>query len=250
MSKKLEGKVAVVTGGNSGIGLATARRFAAEGAHVYITGRRQAELDEAVRQVGKRVTGVLGDVWNLADLDRLFATVKQQQSHLDVLFANAGVAVPAPLGQISEEHFDKTFHINVKGLLFTVQKALPLFTDGGSIILNGSVAASRGTQASSVYSATKAAVRSFARCWTTDLKQRKIRVNVISPGPIETPIFHKAGLTQEQIDEFKLSQVAAVPMGRMGTPDEVAKAAVFLASDDSSYVTGIELFVDGGAAQV
>jgi NAD(P)-dependent dehydrogenase (short-subunit alcohol dehydrogenase family) len=158
--------------------------------------------------------------------------------------------VSAPLGQISEEHFDKTFHINVKGLLFTVRKALPLFTDGGSIILNGSVAASRGTQASSVYSATKAAVRSFARCWTTDLKHRKIRVNVISPGPIETPIFHKAGLTREQIDEFKMSQVAAVPMGRMGTPDEVAKAAVFLASDDSSYVTGIELFVDGGTAQV
>jgi NAD(P)-dependent dehydrogenase (short-subunit alcohol dehydrogenase family) len=249
MSKKLEGKVAVVTGGNSGIGLATARQFAAEGAHVYITGRRQAELDEAVRHIGKNVTGVRGDVSNLADLDRLFATVKQQ-GHLDVLFANAGVAVPAPLGQISEEHFDKTFHINVKGLLFTVQKALPLFTDGGSIILNGSVAASRGTQASSVYSATKAAVRSFARCWTTDLKQRKIRVNVISPGPIETPIFNKAGLTREQIDEFKMSQVAAVPMGRMGTPDEVAKAAVFLASDDSSYVTGIELFVDGGAAQV
>jgi NAD(P)-dependent dehydrogenase (short-subunit alcohol dehydrogenase family) len=156
----------------------------------------------------------------------------------------------APLGSISEEHFDKAFHINVKGLLFTVQKALPLFTDGGSIILNASIAASKGTEAGSVYSATKAAVRSFARCWTTDLRHRKIRVNVISPGPIETPIFNKAGLTREQIDEFKASQVAAVPMGRMGTPDEVAKAAVFLASDDSSYVTGIELFVDGGKAQV
>jgi NAD(P)-dependent dehydrogenase (short-subunit alcohol dehydrogenase family) len=250
MSKKLEGKIAVVTGGNSGIGLATARRFAAEGARVYITGRREAELDEAVKQIGKRATGVQGDVANLADLDRLFATVKQQQGRLDVLFANAGVGAPAPLGSISEEHFDKTFHINVKGVLFTVQKALPIFMDGGSIILNGSIAASKGTEASSVYSATKAAVRSFARCWTTDLKHRKIRVNVISPGPIETPLFYKAGLTQEQIDEFKASQVAAVPMGRMGTPDEVANAALFLASDDSSYVTGIELFVDGGAAQV
>jgi NAD(P)-dependent dehydrogenase (short-subunit alcohol dehydrogenase family) len=250
MAKKLEGKVAVVTGGNSGIGLATARRFVAEGAHVFITGRRQAELDEAVAQIGKHVTGVQGDVSNLVDLDRLFATVKQQQGRIDVLFANAGVPELAALGSISEEHFDKVFNINVKGMLFTVQKALPLFTDGGSIILNGSIAGSKGTEAFSVYSASKAAVRSFARCWTTDLKGRKIRVNVISPGPIETPIFHKAGLTREQIDEFKASQVAAVPMGRMGTPDEVAKAAVFLASDDSSYVTGIELFVDGGAGQV
>jgi NAD(P)-dependent dehydrogenase (short-subunit alcohol dehydrogenase family) len=247
---KQEGKVAVVTGGSSGIGLATARRFAAECARVFITGRRQAELDEAVKQIGKNVTRVSGDVANLADLDRLFATVRQLQGGLDVLFANAGVGTPAPLGSISEEHFDKAFRINVKGLLFTVQKALPHFTDGGSIILNGSIAASKGTEASSVYSATKAAVRSFARCWTTDLKHRMIRVNVISPGPIETPFFHKAGLTPEQIDEFKASQVAAVPMGRMGTPDEVANAAVFLASDDSSYVTGIELFVDGGAAQV
>jgi len=250
MSKKLEGKVAVITGGNSGIGLATARRFVAEGAHVFITGRRQAELDAAVRQIGRNVTGVRGDVSNLADLDRLFATVKQQRGRLDVLFANAGVPELAPLGSISEEHFDKVFHINVKGLLFTVQKALPLFADGGSIILNASIVASKGLEALSVYSASKAAVRSFARCWTTDLKHRKLRVNVISPGPIETPIFHKAGLTREQIDEFKASQVAAVPMGRMGRPNEVTKAAVFLASDDSSYVTGIELFVDGGMAQV
>jgi len=250
MSKKLEGKVAVITGGNSGIGLATARRFVTEGAHVFITGRRQAELDEAVRQIGKNVTGVRGDVSNLADLDRLFDTVKQQKGRLDVLFANAGVGALAPLGSISEDHFDNAFHTNVKGLLFTVQKALPIFRDGGSIILNASIAASKGTEAGSVYSATKAAVRSFARCWTTDLKHRKIRVNTISPGPIETPIFNKAGLTRKQIDEFKASQVAAVPMGRMGTPDEVANAAVFLASDDSSYVTGIELFVDGGMAQV
>jgi NAD(P)-dependent dehydrogenase (short-subunit alcohol dehydrogenase family) len=185
-----------------------------------------------------------------SDLDRLFATVKQQQGRLDVLFANAGVPAAAPLGSITEEHFDKAFHINVKGLLFTVQRALPLFTDGGSIILNASIAASKGLEAISVYSATKAAVRSFARRWTTELRHRKIRVNVISPGYIETPIFNKAGLTREQVDEVKVSLVAATPLGRMGTPDEVANAAVFLASDDGSYVTGIELFVDGGMAQV
>jgi NAD(P)-dependent dehydrogenase (short-subunit alcohol dehydrogenase family) len=244
MSKKLGGKVAVITGGNSGIGLATARRFVAEGAHVFITGRRQAQLDEAVRQIGGNVTGVRGDVSNLADLDQLFATVKQQQGRLNVLFANAGVAPVAPLESITEEHFDKVFNVNVKAVLFTVQKALPLFTDGGSIILNASVAASKGIEAFSVYSATKAAVRSFARCWTTELRRRKIRVNAISPGPIETPIFDTGGVTREQA-------VAAVPMGRIGAPDEVANAAVFLASDDSSYVTGIELCVDdGGAAQV
>jgi len=250
MSRNLEGKVAVITGGNSGIGLATAHRFVAEGAHVFITGRRQAELDEAVRQIGKHITGVQGDVSNLADLDRLFASVKRQQGRLDVLFANAGIVALAPLGEITEEHFDKVFDINVKGLLFTVQKALPLFTDGGSIILNASIVASKGLEAISVYSATKAAVRSFARCWTTDLRHRKIRVNTISPGPIETLIYHKVGLTREQVNEAKESLVAAVPLGRMGTPNEVANAAVFLASDDSSYVTGIELFVDGGMAQV
>jgi NAD(P)-dependent dehydrogenase (short-subunit alcohol dehydrogenase family) len=250
MAKKLEGKVAVITGGNSGIGLATARRFVAEGAHVFITGRRQAELDEAVRQIGRDATGVRGDVSDLADLDRLFATVKQRQGRLDVLFANAGVGELAPLGLITEEQFDKVFNINVKGLLFTVQKALPLFADGGSIILNASIASIKGMEAFSVYSATKAAVRSFARSWTTDLRRRKIRVNAISPGYTETPIFGKAGLTREQIDEFKANAIASVPMGRMGTPDEVANAAVFLASDDSSYVTGIELCVDGGAAQV
>src|SRR5215470_15583999 len=246
MSKKLEGKVAVITGGNSGIGLATARRFVAEGAHVFITGRRQTELDEAVRQIGEHVTGVSGDVENLADLDRLFATVKRQQGRLDVLFANAGFLALAPLGSISEEHFA----INVKGLLFTVQKALPLFTNGGSIILTSSFASSEGPVFASVYSASKAAVRSFARCWTMDLRHHKIRVNAISPGPIETPGVNIAGGTREQLDEFKANVMAAVPMGRMGTPDEVANAAVFLASDDSSYVTGIELFVDGGLAQV
>jgi NAD(P)-dependent dehydrogenase (short-subunit alcohol dehydrogenase family) len=242
MSKKLEGKVAVITGGNSGIGLATARRFVAEGAHVFITGRRQAELDEAVRQIGRNVTGVPGGVSNLADFDRLFAAVKRQQGRLDVLFANAGVSAFIPLGEITEEHFDKIFNINVKGLLFTVQKALPLFADGGSIILNASIVASKGIEALSVYSASKAAVRSFARCWTMDLRRRKIRVNTVSTGPIETPSFDKSG-NREQA-------VAAVPMGRIGRADELANAAVFLASDDSSYVTGIELCVDGGAAQV
>jgi NAD(P)-dependent dehydrogenase (short-subunit alcohol dehydrogenase family) len=250
MSKKLEGKVAVITGGNSGIGLATARRFVAEGAYVLITGRRQAELDEAVRQIGQHVTGVPGDVSNLADLDRLFAIVKRQQGRLDVLFANAGVPALAPLGEITEEHFDRVFNINVKGLLFTVQKALPLFTGGGSIILNASIVASKGLESISVYSATKAAVRSFARCWTIELRHRQIRVNVLSPGYTETPIFNKVGLTQERVDELKVGFVAAVPLGRLGTPDEMANAAVFLASEDSSYVTGIELFVDGGLAQV
>jgi len=248
--KRLEGKVAVVTGGNSGIGLATARRFAAEGAHVFITGRRQAELDAAVKQIGNQATGVQGDVGSLRDLDRLYAEVKRLQGRIDILFANAGSAELAPLGAITEEHFDKIFGVNVKGLLFTVQKALPLFRDGGSIILNASIVASKGLEASSVYSATKAAVRSFARTWTVDLKGRGIRVNAVSPGPIDTPGINNLGLTGEQIEEFKKNIVAAVPMGRMGDPDEIAKAALFLASDDSSYVTGVELFVDGGMAQI
>ena len=251
--KKLEGKVAVITGGSSGIGLATAQRFVAEGAYVFITGRRQSELDAAVKQIGKNnVTGVQGDVSNLADLDRLYATVKEQKGRIDILFANAGVGEFAPLGEISEAHFDKTFGINVKGLLFTVQKALPLFQDGGggSIILNASIAASKGFETSTVYSATKAAIRSFARTWTVDLKHRKIRVNAISPGPIDTPIFNSAVQSEEQIEQIKTSLVASVPMGRMGSPDEIAKAVSFLASDDSSYVTGIELFVDGGMAQI
>jgi NAD(P)-dependent dehydrogenase (short-subunit alcohol dehydrogenase family) len=252
--KKLEGKVAVITGGNSGIGLATAQRFASEGAYVFITGRRQSELDAAVKQISKNnnnVTGVQGDVSNLADLDRLYATVKEQKGHIDILFANAGVGELVPLGEITEAHFDKTFGINVKGLLFTVQKALPLFQDGGgSIILNASIASSKGAEALSVYSATKAAIRSFARTWTVELKHRKIRVNAISPGPIDTPGFNGLALSEEQIEQFKTSIVSTVPMGRMGSPDEVAKAVSFLASDDSSYVTGIELFVDGGMAQI
>ena len=252
--KRLERKVAVITGGTSGIGLATAQQFVSEGAYVFITGRRQSELDAAVKLISKNnnVTGVQGDVSNLADLDRLYAAVKEQKGRIDILFANAGVGELAPLGAITEAHFDKTFGINVKGLLFTVQKALPLFhdDDGGSIILTASVGGSKGNPALSVYGATKAAIRSFARTWTVELKPRKIRVNAISPGPIDTPIFNGLAQSEEQIEQFKRSIVSTVPMGRMGSPDEVAKAALFLASDDSSYITGIELFVDGGMAQI
>jgi len=247
---RLEGKVAVITGGNSGIGLATAQRFADEGAHVFITGRRRNELDAAVRQIGKQATGVQGDVSSLADLDRLYAIVKREKGRIDVVFANAGGGALAPLGAITEEQFDTTFSSNVKGLLFTVQKALPLLRDGASIILNASIAGSKGLEALSVYSATKAAVRSFARSWTVDLKARKIRVNAISPGPIDTPGINSLGLSEQQIEEFKKNMVASVPLGRMGAADEIAKAALFLASDDSSYVTGVELFVDGGMAQI
>ncbi|WP_406699412.1 glucose 1-dehydrogenase [Singulisphaera sp. Ch08] len=248
---KLEGKVAVITGGSSGLGLATAQRFVAEGAYVFITGRRQAELDAAVKQVGKNVTGVQGDVANLADLDRLYATVKAEKGRIDILFANAGLGEFAPLGKITESHFDKTFNVNVKGVLFTVQNALPLLQDGGSIILNASMVSIKGVEAFSVYSASKAAIRSFARSWTVDLKSRKIRVNAISPGTIPTPGYSNAlGMSQEQIDQYAESTAAVVPLGRVGTPDEIAKVVTFLASDDSSYVTGIELFVDGGLAQI
>jgi NAD(P)-dependent dehydrogenase (short-subunit alcohol dehydrogenase family) len=250
MTQKLAGKVAVITGGNSGIGLGTAERFVAEGAYVFITGRRQSELDAAVKRIGRNIAGVQGDVSNLKDLDRLYDTVKQQEGRIDVLFANAGGGAFAPLGAITEEHFDKTFNSNVKGLLFTVQKALPLLTDGGSIILNASTAASTAAPALSVYSATKAAVRSFARTWTLDLKERGIRVNAVSPGATETPGFDGLAWTEAQKEEFKKGLTAAIPMGRMASPDEIAKAVLFLASDDSSYVTGTELFVDGGFAQV
>jgi NAD(P)-dependent dehydrogenase (short-subunit alcohol dehydrogenase family) len=247
---KLEGKVAVVTGGNSGIGLATAQRFVIEGAYVFITGRRQEELDAAVKLIGKNVTGVQGDVSKQADLDRLYATVKAQKGHVDIVFANAGTAEFAPLGSITEEHFDRIFNSNVKGVLFTVQKALPLLRDGGSIILNASIVASKGLTANSVYSATKAALRSFARTWTTDLKDRRIRVNAVSPGTIDTPGL-KGLLASSPMGGERLKALSGiVPLGRLGTPDEIAKAVVFLASDDSSYVTGIELFVDGGIAQV
>ncbi len=248
--KKLDRKIALVTGGTSGIGLATAKHFVAEGAYVFITGRRQAELDAAVEAIGKNVTGVQSDASQMADLDRLFATIEQEQGHLDVIFANAGGGRIAPLGSITEEHFDKTFNTNVKGLLFTVQKALPLLPEGASIILNASTASIKGTLAFSVYSATKAAVRSFARNWTLDLKDRKIRVNAISPGVVPTPGYNLIGLNDKQVQEFVDSQAATIPLGRVGTPDEIAKAVVFLASDDSSFVNGIELFVDGGMAQI
>ena len=250
MSSRLEGKIALVTGGSSGIGLATAQRFAKEGAYVYITGRRQPELDEAVKTIGTRVKAVRADASLLADLDKLFAQIKQEQGRLDILFANAGGGSFAPIGSITEEQYDQTFNTNVKGLLFTVQKALPLIPDGGSIILNASIVSVKGTAALSVYSATKAAVRSFARSWTTDLKDRKIRVNAISPGPIETPGLAGLVQTEEQRQGLYTQLASTVPLGRLGQPDEIAKAAVFLASDDASYVAGIELFVDGGAVQV
>ena len=246
----LEGKVAVITGGNSGIGFATAKRFVAEGAYVFITGRRQSELNEAVSDIGKNVTDVHGDVSNLADLDRLYSIVKQQKGRIDILFANAGLGEFATLREISEAHFDKTFGVNVKGLLFSVQKAVPLFKDGGSIILNSSIAASKGVEGFSVYSASKAAVRSFARTWTVDLRDRKIRVNAISPGQIDSPALSDLMENEEQSSQLKKDLVSTVPLRRMGTPEEVAKVVTFLASDESSYVTGIELFVDGGAAQI
>jgi NAD(P)-dependent dehydrogenase (short-subunit alcohol dehydrogenase family) len=247
---KLEGKIALVTGGNSGIGLATATHFVEEGAHVFVTGRRENELSAAVKQIGKNVTAVQGDVSNLADLDRLFAQIEKDKRKLDIVFANAGVSRYAPLGEITEELYDSIFDINVKGLLFTVQKALPLLRDGGSIILNASIVASKGLGSNSVYSATKAAVRSFARTWTTDLKARRIRVNAISPGPIDTPGLSELLASSEIGQERRKMIASAVPLGRFGTPNEIAKAVVFLASDDSSYITGVELFVDGGFAQV
>jgi NAD(P)-dependent dehydrogenase (short-subunit alcohol dehydrogenase family) len=248
--KKLEGKIALITGGNSGIGLATAKRFVDEGAHVFITGRREPELAAAVKQIGRNAIGIRGDVSNPDDLDLLYARIRREKGKLDILFANAGFAKYAPLGKITEELFDSIFDINVKGLLFTVQKALPLMPDGSSIILNASVVGSKGLASNSVYSATKAAVRSFARTWTTDLKERRIRVNAISPGSIDTPGLSEL-LASSETGQQRLRMLSAVvPMGRLGTPDEIAKAVVFLASDDSSFVTGTELFVDGGFAQV
>jgi len=244
---KLEGKIALVTGGNSGIGLATAKQFVNEGAYVFITGRRDPELARAVKEIGRNVTGVQGDVSSLGDLDRLFAQIKREKGKLDIVFANAGAAQLASLGKITEEHYHALFDSNVKGLLFTVQKALPLLPDGASIILNASTAASKATAPEwSVYSATKAAVRSFARTWTTDLKDRRIRVNTVSPGYTDTPPWHSIEAAEETMKTISNT----IPLGRFGTPDEVAKAVVFLASDDSSYIAGTELFVDGGFAQV
>src|SRR5216110_3395043 len=243
-TKKLQGKVAVITGGTTGIGLAAARLFVKEGAYVFITGRRQKELDEAVKTIGSNVSGVQGDVAKLADLDRLYETVSKVKGRIDIVFANAGVGEFVPFGAVTEEHFDRLFNINVKGTLFTVQKALPLLNDGGSIILTGSVAGSKGTPAFGVYGATKAAIRNFVRAWTVELKDRRIRSNVLSPGPTDTPI------VDQQPQDAIARIVSTIPMGRMGEPHEIAKAALFLASDDSSFVTGIELFVDGGRAQI
>jgi NAD(P)-dependent dehydrogenase (short-subunit alcohol dehydrogenase family) len=247
---RLGGKIAVITGGNSGIGLASAKRFAAEGAQVVITGRRQPELDSAVRAIGGDVLAVQGDISSLGDLDRLFDTVRSAKGHIDVLFANAGLGARAPLGQISEESFDTVFDVNVKGTLFTVQKALPLMTSGGSIILTGSTTATKGTAAFSVYSASNAAIRNFARSWAVDLKGSGIRVNVLTPGPTETPGLMNGLRRTGMQDQLVADLIAEVPLGRMGDPDETAAVALFLASDDSSFMTGGEVFVDGGQAQV
>jgi NAD(P)-dependent dehydrogenase (short-subunit alcohol dehydrogenase family) len=241
---KLDGKVAVITAATSGMALATAKLFVEEGAYVFITGRRKEKLDEAVKAIGRNVTGVQGDAANLADLDRLYETVKKEKGRIDVLFASAGQGEFGKIGEITEEHFDKIFDLNVRGTLFTVQKALPLFTDGGSIIMNGSIASIKGFPSFGVYSASKAAVRSFARTWLVDLKDRKIRVNVLSPGTIDTPILDPLG--PEVKEQFK----TLIPRGELGRPEEIATVALFLASSDSSFVNGVELFVDGGTAQI
>src|ERR1022692_997247 len=249
--QKLTGKIAVITGGSSGIGLATAKRFVEEGAHVVITGRREKELAEAAAFIGRNVTTVAGDVSNVEDLDRLYAVVKEKHGHIDILFANAGGGTVAPLATATEAHFDKIFDVNVKGLFFTVQKALPLFKDGGSIILNSSVSNVLGLPGFSAYAASKAAVRNFARAWTMELKDRKIRVNSMSPGPIETPALETTtGLTAEQAEQAAAQFSSQIPMGRRGKPEEIAAAVTFLASDESSFITGVDLAVDGGMAQV
>lgn len=247
---KLEGKVALITGGNSGIGFGTAKLFVAEGAHVYITGRRQDRLDRAVKEIGGKVTGVQGDVASSQDLNRLYEQIKGNHGKLDIVFANAGAAEYAPLGAMTEQHFDKMFLGNVKGMVFTVQTMLPLLPDGASIIVTSSIVGSKGLPANSIYAATKAAARSFARTWTTDLKARHIRVNAISPGPIDTEGMRELLGSSEIGEQRKKGIIASVPLGRFGSPEDIAKAALFLASDDSSYITGIELFVDGGFAQV
>src|ERR1700751_834743 len=247
---RLDGKVSLVTGGTSGIGLAAENALAKEGAHVYITGRREPELRTAVQHIGRNATGVQGDVSNADDLDHLFARIRDEKGRLDILFANAGIAKYAALGKITEELYDSIFNVNVKGVLFTAQKALPLMPEGASIILNASVVASKGLSSDSVYSATKAAIRSFARTWTTDLKGRRIRVNAISPGTIDTPGLRELLGSSETGQQRRKMVASAIPLGRFGQPDEVANAVVFLASDDSSYITGTELFIDGGFAQI
>src|ERR1700756_4123991 len=247
---KLDGKISLVTGGTSWIGLGAANALAKEGAHVYITGRREPELRTAVQQLGRNATGVRGDVSNADDLDRLFAQIREEKGRLDILFANAGIARYAALGNITEELYDSIFNVNVKGVLFTAQKALPLMSEGAPIILNASVVASKGLPSNSVYSATKASIRSFARTWTRDLKDRRIRVNAISPGTIDTPGLNELLASAEAGEERRKMVASAIPLGRFGRPDEIAKAVVFLASDESSYITGAEIFVDGGFAQV
>jgi NAD(P)-dependent dehydrogenase (short-subunit alcohol dehydrogenase family) len=249
-TNKLSGKVAVITGGSTGMGLATAKRFVKEGMdHVFITGRRQDVLNGAVAEIGEKATGVPGDVANLSDLDRLYEAVKQYGRKLDVIFANAGVSQLAPFGSVDEKFFDLHFDANVKGLFFSVQKGLPFINDGGSIVLNASIATTKGFPGISVYSATKAAVRSFARTWTNELRGRHIRVNAVSPGHIDTPIF-ESWQRGDALTKLKEDLAKNVPLGRLGDPDEIAKAVSFLASDESSYVSGVELFVDGGVAQI
>lgn len=250
MTGKFGNKVVVVTGGTSGIGLATAKAFAEDGASVFITGRRQEALDAAVKQIGGRVTGVQGDMANLADIDRLYDAVQQSHAQIDVVFANAGGGELAPLGAITEDHYAKTFDSNVKGVLFTVQKALPLMRDGGSVILTSSTTSIKGTAAFSVYSATKAAVRNFARSWILDLKDRHIRVNAVSPGVTDTAGLNDLFGGGEQAQGVKNYLVGQIPAGRIGQPAEIAKAVLFLASDDASFINGVELFVDGGQAQI
>jgi NAD(P)-dependent dehydrogenase (short-subunit alcohol dehydrogenase family) len=248
---KHAGKVVLVTGGSSGIGLAAATRFAREGATVYITGRRQAELDAAVERIGHGAVGIRADISSAADLDRMFSTVQAAHQRLDILFANAGGGEFAPLGEITEAQFDKYFDINVKGTLFTVQKALPLMPRGSAIVLTGSITAVQGVPAFGVYAATKAALRSFARTWASDLKGRDIRVNLVAPGVVVTPAYKsELRMSDEQIDAYRQHVSETTPLGRVGEPDEIAKAVSFLASDDASYITGIELFVDGGMVQV
>jgi NAD(P)-dependent dehydrogenase (short-subunit alcohol dehydrogenase family) len=247
---KLQGKVALVTGGSSGMGLATAKRFVEEGAFVYITGRRQTELDKAVSFIGRNITAVQGDVSNLADLDRLYAKVASEKGKIDILFAAAGIVDPQPLAEMTEESFDRLFATNTRGLAFTVKKALPLLNDGGAIIAITSIAEDKGIPGLGAYSATKAAVRSFVRTWTAELKDRRIRVNAICPGPIDTPIFEQVAPTKEGADQVRARDAAAVPFGRLGRPEEIASTALFLASDEASFIAGVDLPVDGGMTAI
>lgn len=246
----LKGKVAVITGGSSGIGLATAQRFVKEGAYVYITGRRQSELDKAVALIGSNVTAVQGDVSSLPDLDRLYATIQAEKGQLDIVVANSGIVEPKPTVEANETHFDKTFNINAKGVFYTVQKALPLISNGGAIIVLSSIVSSKGFPGYATYSATKAAVRSFVRTWTMELKERGIRVNTLSPGPVDTPMIDSQADSKEGADQVRAFFATQIPLGRMGQAQEIAAAALFLASDESSYIAGIDLPVDGGMAQV